>query len=278
MRRVSYGVNHPSDVGHAREVGFTLIELLVVIAIIAILSAILFPVLAKAREKARAASCSSNFKQMAMAVGMYAVDYDDTLPISYDPYGIYYPLQNYPGYHVPGPVFWPYLVQKYIKNWSLERCPSAGGDKFGIWSRGSGYDHERNWALAAHTGYNWVYLGPLWAGHPDGVPMSTGTPLAVIGNPSETVMLADSYYDPNDIYDIGYFVVDPPAILHWPAGRPSWARAVYVRSLPLWGGRFPNGSIAYRHLERTTVAFCDGHVKSMHIDQLRDPELWDTND
>ena len=60
--------------------GFTLIELLVVIAIIAILAAILFPVFAKAREKARQISCTSNMKQIALAVNMYAQDFDETYP------------------------------------------------------------------------------------------------------------------------------------------------------------------------------------------------------
>lgn len=60
--------------------GFTLIELLVVIAIISILAAILFPVFAKAREKARQAACQSNLKQIGNAIAMYAQDYDETLP------------------------------------------------------------------------------------------------------------------------------------------------------------------------------------------------------
>ena len=60
--------------------GFTLIELLVVIAIIAILAAILFPVFARAREKARQTQCLSNVKQTMLAVNMYAQDYDETLP------------------------------------------------------------------------------------------------------------------------------------------------------------------------------------------------------
>src|SRR5688572_32605433 len=65
---------------HGRRAGFTLIELLVVIAIIAILAAILFPVFAQAREKARQAGCMSNCKQLGLASNMYAQDYDEMLP------------------------------------------------------------------------------------------------------------------------------------------------------------------------------------------------------
>jgi prepilin-type N-terminal cleavage/methylation domain-containing protein len=64
--------------------GFTLIELLVVIAIIAILAAILFPVFARAREKARQTSCLSNVKQLTLGILMYAQDYDERLPFGYN--------------------------------------------------------------------------------------------------------------------------------------------------------------------------------------------------
>src|SRR5688572_20672368 len=71
-----------SMVSMRRRGGFTLIELLVVIAIIAILAAILFPVFAQAREKARASGCLSNQKQIALAFSMYAQDYDETYPLA----------------------------------------------------------------------------------------------------------------------------------------------------------------------------------------------------
>jgi prepilin-type N-terminal cleavage/methylation domain-containing protein len=70
------------DEGKPRTNGFTLIELLVVIAIIAILAAILFPVFAHARAKARQTACLSNMKQLGTGLMMYAQDYDETLPLN----------------------------------------------------------------------------------------------------------------------------------------------------------------------------------------------------
>jgi prepilin-type N-terminal cleavage/methylation domain-containing protein/prepilin-type processing-associated H-X9-DG protein len=95
--------------------GFTLIELLVVIAIIAILAAILFPVFAKAREKARQSSCLSNTKQLALAFLSYSQDYDEVLPMYVD------------HAYTFGTMGWYNTIQPYIKNTQLMRCPSVAG-------------------------------------------------------------------------------------------------------------------------------------------------------
>lgn len=93
-----------------RRRGFTLIELLVVIAIIAILAAILFPVFAKAREKARQSTCQSNLKQLSLGVLQYIQDYDERTPTG--------DCDGGRGTN------WDLVVQPYLKNQQIYQCPS----------------------------------------------------------------------------------------------------------------------------------------------------------
>jgi prepilin-type N-terminal cleavage/methylation domain-containing protein/prepilin-type processing-associated H-X9-DG protein len=141
-----------------RNRGFTLIELLVVIAIIAILAAILFPVFAKAREKARTASCQSNLKQIATAGQMYCQDYDETTP----GHGCVWNTGA-------GETCYAAKLYPYIKNTQVFTCPSDRTYKVSIGGSGNGYGNNLN------------YVAPR-----------VGVEVAKIKSPAETIWYADA--------------------------------------------------------------------------------------
>ncbi len=150
--------------------GFTLIELLVVIAIIAILAAILFPVFARAREKARQTSCLSNVKQIMLSIMMYANDYDEVLiPASQ--------LRSGDWYRVLDP---------YVKNIQVWSCPSHPVNVTATYSQFLGY----GWNYA-EFGYRYVEgEADMAAG---GTPRyGWCTALGDISNPSETILIGDN--------------------------------------------------------------------------------------
>ena len=114
-----------------KTVAFTLIELLVVIAIIAILAAILFPVFAKAREKARQTACLSNLRQISLGFLQYTQDADETY--LFEPTGSGsgsgagirgFPDSNGYQHAFDGPLRWPGRIQPYVKNQNIFQCPS----------------------------------------------------------------------------------------------------------------------------------------------------------
>jgi prepilin-type N-terminal cleavage/methylation domain-containing protein/prepilin-type processing-associated H-X9-DG protein len=145
-----------------RQKGFTLIELLVVIAIIAILAAILFPVFAKVREKARAISCLSNLKQIGTAVTMYTQDYDETEPSSYNKYG--------------GETGWACQVFPYVKSVAAFACP----DDSSIGNQSVGEVKSLSYGINSNFGINpW----PAAATVPKAISISS------LSAPSNTVML-----------------------------------------------------------------------------------------
>ncbi len=153
---------------------FTLIELLVVIAIIAILAAILFPVFAQAREKARQTSCLSNEKQLSLGFLMYIQDYDETFPLYTYDYLTYWaggrvstgaPFDKAKG-----------LLYPYLKNGDIQKCPSyTGGSNLG----GTGY------------GYNQNIAGDMWDNNPPYLLLHPATE-AQLGHPSDTILLGDA--------------------------------------------------------------------------------------
>ncbi|MDD3925480.1 MAG: DUF1559 domain-containing protein [bacterium] len=165
--------------------GFTLIELLVVIAIIAILSAILFPVFGKAREKARQTTCTSNLKQLGLAFQMYLQDWDEMfIPYELSAYNSAVDRYNWN---------WAYGLKAsgYVSSPALFICPSAIGYK-----AMSKYDVTQNpnnkisFYLYMHYGYNIYHIGSSYKA--TGSWSAPPANLVDIRHPAETILLADS--------------------------------------------------------------------------------------
>jgi len=156
--------------------GFTLIELLVVIAIIAILAAILFPVFARAREKAKQASCLSNVKQIMTAWKMYAADYDGQFTHHF--YGT-----------LATPLYWWYWpMQAYVKNFQIFQCP-ADDER-----------HFQNDPMAECSyGMNWLYCNGRYTRTSSGTwnygtaapPYRVGGCEEYVEEPADTICITD---------------------------------------------------------------------------------------
>ncbi|MBC7288428.1 MAG: DUF1559 domain-containing protein [Armatimonadetes bacterium] len=138
--------------------GFTLIELLVVIAIIAILAAILFPVFARAREKARQTSCLSNLKQIALAGLMYLNDYDGFFfgHIQGRRDNFYPPVNPF--------LTWAQQIAPYIKNEQIFVCPSNPGNDFVLgdaYNRDYYFGYGLNYWLTYYYYYNDAHISKI---------------------------------------------------------------------------------------------------------------------
>ncbi len=239
---------------------FTLIELLVVIAIIAILAAILFPVFAQAREKARQTSCLSNLKQIGTAVLMYTQDYDEILPQT----GWQGPCTNPLNAGQASDIYWsgtyafPLATSPYIKNWQIFSCPS---DPYkGGWAKLGSYCYEAQLVAVnmpgAYSGMSTVpgamekvfplsYAGNYWLNK---VYLGRGnaftmTSLADIAAPANLFYAAEvgSYKDPNTGNAFaGWYII------------PGYGNT----SSPL-----QRWEIGERHFGGRNWQFTDGHVK-----------------
>lgn len=256
--------------------GFTLIELLVVIAIIAILAAILFPVFAQAREKARSTACLSNNKQIGLGLMMYAQDYDETLVPPYAGSG---DNTNFDGSRLR----WPHLIYSYVKNGQIFLCPSnpvaapnpaaTSATQVTFWTleqmqakNATGNQSFVDGVYSINSAYMDITKEPVtFTGKQFGSPAQTATPpagqaLAAVSGPAQTFFISEM---------AGYHRVI------WGENTPdTGALSIYTIASGPFGGKQAlctpwlfsvNASGRYcvpdLHQGGVNNVFCDGHAK-----------------
>ena len=237
---------------------FTLIELLVVIAIIAILAAILFPVFAQARAKARSAACLSNLKQLTLGFVMYSQDYDESFPQwKWD--------QSYKNGSVnknDATSLWCNAIFPYVKNNGVYKCP----------------EDARN--LSANSFFGGWFDMDTVIGFPESVrksPISYGAnepvtynfpAIAAMAQPASTMIIADminplSGWEGWDAYN--------PDNPNDPKNKWRIQRIAYSKRFPGWGDVYWKGPFeaawdsGARHGNGNNIGFADGHVKFLQV-------------
>ena len=257
-----------------RHSGFTLIELLVVIAIIAILAAILFPVFAQARTKARQASDMSNLKQLALGWLMYSQDYDE----KYIPRGVFVGAANCGEGAAREWGFWHVGVMPYVKNQGIFLSPQFKADATAPWGDdwlcmrahptlspdGNIYgsytaNYMETWSWGAGT--SWNDGGQHQGLRYEAVDMPSQ---AAVQDVAGTILLTNGLYPEigwEPFTDYARFYQDPNSTLTY-IGPKFDART------PAEGGPFN---------ERLNVAWMDGHVSTMRWGSLK-PHHWTIQD
>lgn len=240
---------------------FTLIELLVVIAIIAILAAILFPVFAQARGKARSASCLSNEKQIVLAIIQYTQDYDETTPVVYDWTGFKWDNSS---------LVWDNAISTYLsmkpgkggEGARVLQCPSDSTDRNGSIPNGISRSYALNGAQTWNNTTNAGYIGFGAVGDfvfANGF-FAPGVPLADFPEPAGTILLVESPTTNNYAGFTGSsFAENAGKGISWQHQEGQEAN----RDMNTAGVRIKEGV----HNGGWNYGFCDGHVKWFRPEQ-----------
>jgi prepilin-type N-terminal cleavage/methylation domain-containing protein/prepilin-type processing-associated H-X9-DG protein len=249
----------PSRKGSQGRSAFTLIELLVVIAIIAILAAILFPVFAQARAKARQASCLSNTKQIGLALLAYSQDYDEQMVRGwYGPNG-WQQSNNVDRYK------WMDAIAPFVKNEQLYTCPDApngmGGDATGkfVLAQKLGTTAGTN-ALDDRFYGSYAINSAYWGdGDSSRKGPSNQISIAIVQNPAGTIWAMDG----NGSYQVSW-----PDLGNDPVTVQTSGSVKYL----CWNGHNigdkQEGAVVDRHAGMSNLIYCDGHSKAVALSTL----------
>ena len=227
-----------------KSTGFTLIELLVVIAIIAILAAILFPVFAQARDKARQTSCLSNAKQIGVGVMMYTQDYDEM-----------YPTIDFGKYLV--------TIQPYVKNEQIWECPSATG-RYVISRLAAAFNPPADKWIKTGWAANGSVFGGFFENNAAQKALGAGPKTSVkVTTPATTVLLAETDINPAAAATSNSAQIAFDACID---SRHVWYHQRWnTAPAGVWpsGGAagFGHGRLGAHHAKGMNVVYADQHAK-----------------
>lgn len=251
----------PSRSGSYSRAGFTLIELLVVIAIIAILAAILFPVFAQAREKARQITCLNNMKQIGLGFSQYVQDFDETMP----------PTECYDPTFTKLLSSWDLCIQPYIKVYmgagvsdpSVFHCPDDQVARAGV-SAFTGTNTPRSYSLPtpqSSAGMGGLGYGCVAQNSNPAVGQNYGClEYARVTNPSTTFEMVEDPTPTNFLGDPSYAYCKGP-VTRIASECASGAPKVNGQDIGLWGSTNARDPALALHSGGWNYLYGDGHVK-----------------
>ena len=264
-----------------RSKAYTLIELLVALSIVLVLAGLLAPVFIQAKEEARQAGCSMNFKQVNLSATLYQIDYDDRFVVS-----------KYQGGANDNPALdrtWVQLVQPYLRSLESTKCPSdytRNSTQRAIFDAdlvmGSSVERFYSASQRANTGFNFVYLSPM-VREASGQWLAKPRSTTELQDPAKTLVFGDSVWDvtaDGRPTGGGSYLIVPPCRFLSPDRTDSFGLNTYnndriYTAAKVWDDsgqikRTRTGGLWAWHTGRLTAVLGDGSVKAIPIEKIAD--------